>query len=605
MATATDMADETRQEAMRLRTSRWRNFVGYIFGDNPLIGAASIMLLIISGFATWSGMTDFIVGAQGSGAESVGKSIGGIEVTNDAVIISIVVALTLLMWLALREAFGRERTLRERLIMMPLYAFLALWSVGFGYGFWWSLIAGQEATKTSMAAMQNDARDATGAIAARLEAVRIQLDSVVSWSDSQMQREERSGGSCGIRSGAGRGPLYNARASVRDSVASLRDNITQSWIGPVQTELERLRQTASTAPSGQSLVERQAAFEARASSIRSSAKSIAARSNELGTSTASEMRALAQAVAVKPGETGFSCYDPTLAQRLSSAAEQAAQPAVLDLREAAFNEGPAGVANAVKNLWANIGEGLERLLQRIMGSQSPDGRDLEGQPITGRDLIALLATLGVDLGLFALTALNPPHRPIIPIHTRARAHIRRAIERAGQTDGVTLEWIRKHIIHHRQKSYLVIPNLYSTTEDEREKALAMNKLAGVLDDLRVVRWPHRARFPYGLFGFGRSELQTLKAEETIGQSDTDISDYRRELLKNKQANLSDADRQRIEIKLGNAPHRNHGLFSKAEVALESADWSDRAQGDLEVFVLNDTEGLTPLLEELNALRRPE
>ena len=34
-----------------------------------------------------------------------------------------------------------------------------------------------------------------------------------------------------------------------------------------------------------------------------------------------------------------------------------------------------------------------------------------GELITIRDLITLLATLGIDSGLFALTALNPPSTP--------------------------------------------------------------------------------------------------------------------------------------------------------------------------------------------------
>jgi hypothetical protein len=47
------------------------------------------------------------------------------------------------------------------------------------------------------------------------------------------------------------------------------------------------------------------------------------------------------------------------------------------------------------------------------------------------------------------------------------------------------------------------------------------------------------------------------------------------------------------------PIRNHGLFSKAERALEMAGWSERARRDVEVFRLVDTEGLTPLLMVLN------
>ncbi len=101
---------------------------------------------------------------------------------------------------------------------------------------------------------------------------------------------------------------------------------------------------------GSTVAERQQSFNAMATNIRSRARDIAARSNELGKSTATEMRAIAAAVSVAPGQSGFSCYDPTLAQRLTQAAVQADQPATLNLREAAFNEGPAGVANAIKRL---------------------------------------------------------------------------------------------------------------------------------------------------------------------------------------------------------------------------------------------------------------
>src|SRR6202050_4606209 len=94
----------------------------------------------------------------------------------------------------------------------------------------------------SLSGLQEDARDAGSAIAARLQAVQAQLDNVVSWSDSQMARENASGGTCGVPSGAGRGPLYNARLGVRDSIASLRDGITKSWLGPVQTDLHQLGQ---------------------------------------------------------------------------------------------------------------------------------------------------------------------------------------------------------------------------------------------------------------------------------------------------------------------------------------------------------------------------
>jgi hypothetical protein len=45
--------------------------------------------------------------------------------------------------------------------------------------------------------------------------------------------------------------------------------------------------------------------------------------------------------------------------------------------------------------------------------------------------------------------------------------------------------------------------------------------------------------------------------------------------------------------------RNHGLFSKAQRALDIAGWSPRAQEDVEIYRLVDTDGLTPLLIVLN------
>ncbi|MFM1816597.1 MAG: hypothetical protein RLZ98_3292 [Pseudomonadota bacterium] len=580
--------------------------IDYIFGRNALIGIASLMLLAISGFATWSGMSDFIIGVSQTPG-SVGRPIAGLSVTNEMLVIAIVIALTFLMWLALRETFGAQRSLRDRLITFPLYLFLFLWSVGFGYGFWWSLIAGEEATRSSLSNLQEDARDASSAIAARLDAVKIQLDSVVAWSESQMAREEGSGGSCGLASGAGRGPLYNARKSVRDAVASLRDNISKSWLGPVQADIEALKKSAS-GPEGVTVEERQKTFEALAGNIRARARSIAARSNELGKSTAAEMKSLAAVVSIQPGKAGFSCFDPTLAQRLNQAAAQADEPAVLRLREATFNEGPAGVANAVKRMWANMGTYIAYPFQFVLTAGNVPV-DPNAETITGRDLIALLATIGVDLGLFALTALNPPNtpppRPVSDTYKRRiRDAINVTIQRAPGTD---LEWVHRHLVHHNEKSYFVIPNLYLTGEipdaikdglagetdddkwealkkqnealagdlkNEKLRGLAMNQLAGVLFDLKLIR-PLKEK-----------ELDAF-AKEELRRSKSDLDPLRH------RSGESGANAEGVKAL------RNHGLLSKARRSLDTAGWSQDARRDAEIFELLDAGGITPLLSVLN------
>ena len=583
-------------EAASKPSKTWRRRLDYIFGRNTLIGVASLMLLFLSGYATWHGMRDFIIGASSTAA---GPTSGTMSIPNDILVIGVVVALTFLMWLALRETFGAGRDFGDRIIMFVLYVFLAIWSIGFGYGFWWSLISGEEATRTGLSGLQEDARDASAVVAARLDAVRSQLDNVVSWSEGQMTREETSGGSCGTSSGAGRGPLYNARRGVKDSVATLRDGMVRSWLEPVQAEVEQLRQSAQSLAGG-TVEERQRNFENTASQIRGSARNIAARSNELGKSTAAEMRALAESVSVAPGQPGFSCYDPTLAQRLTQAAAQADQPAEVKLRDAAFSEGPAGVANAVKNLWKNIGAYTGSLFTYVFsGGTEPAGQTHAGDPITGRDLIALLASIGVDFGLLVLAILNPPaRRPEMAGDKRReiQAAIATAIARAPDAD---IEWVRRHFIYHRTHSYLVIPNLYSAdSEKEGAKALAMNQLAGVLDDLDLVEWPKAGWPKNAKTKLIKSELQKLKDEEEIG-SDTDLTDIRKKWLE-KAGHTDGPDAEARDEQVRNAaPLRNHGLFSKAERALTIAGWSEQARRDVEVYRLVDTEGLTPILDVLN------
>lgn len=579
----------------RSAIASWGRGIDYLFGRNALIGLASAMLLLISGYATWSGMNDFIVGASSA---SKGRDMpGGFSVSHTHLVIAVTIALTFLMWIALRESIGHGRKLFQRLITFPLYIFLVLWSVGFGYGFWWSLIAGEEATRNSFAALQEDARDSTAAISARLDAVKTQLDSVVTWSDGQMTREESSGGSCGVASGAGRGPLYNARRSVRDSITSLRDGVSKSWVGPVQAEVEVLRKAAAGLE-GDGGEDRQKRFEAASAQIRGSARSIANRSNELGKSTANEMRAIADAVSVASGQTGFTCHDPTLAQRLRQAAEQAAEPAKLLLRQAVFSEGPAGVANAVKNLWTNMGAYVVSLGSYMLsGGKKPLDHTAGGEPITGRDMIALLATIGIDLGLFVLALLDRPaappnerdgfarqqaslHLPSPAVVRQLSAAFQTAVARAPDAN---LEWVRQHFIHHTGASYFVTPNLYGVNKQgenskkEELRALALNQLAGVMEDVKLIRT------------VSPRELQDfLKEEERASLSDLSTA-------RNKW-------RERIKKTSGGEteiPIRNHGLLSKAERALDIAGWSKESIRDIEVYRLIDVEGLTPLLSLLS------
>jgi hypothetical protein len=120
----------------------------------------------------------------------------------------------------------------------------------------------------------------------------------------------------------------------------------------------------------------------------------------------------------------------------------------------------------------------------------------------------------------------------------------------------------------------------------------MNQLAGVLDDLKLVR----GLSTFELRRFGREEMR---------DSYTDLTPFRQERSEDEAAQGAPKPWTRWFGRAGwppkgGGPHiRNHGLLSKAQRALDIAKWSPAAQRDVEIFRLVDSEGLTPLLTLLN------
>src|SRR5262245_25922719 len=101
--------DSKMAEARATSLTGGARIADYLFGRGARIGLASVMLLLISGYATWDGMRDFIVGVSSSPASREREIPGGLSIPNDVLVIAVVVALTFLMWLALRETFGAQR----------------------------------------------------------------------------------------------------------------------------------------------------------------------------------------------------------------------------------------------------------------------------------------------------------------------------------------------------------------------------------------------------------------------------------------------------------------------------------------------------------------
>ncbi len=606
-------------------SNRFSRAVDYIFGRNILIGAAALMLLAISGYATWHGMTDFIIGTQQDAAAAFEpREIGGLAVTNDALIVAITVALTFLMWLSLRETFGSRRSIGARLVTLPLYFFLMLWSVGFGYGFWWSLIAGPTATQEGLEVQVAAANAKATDVVEQLEAVSSSLAVVVRVSEERMALEESQGGSCGRASGAGQGPLYQARRSVRDDVANLRDSMVVGWLDPVRVNAEALNQTADalqTGIEGATVSERGAAFRASVNDIRRSVVQIAATSNAQAAIYAPQLNALAAQLDIPFGEPGFFCHDPRLASALRVAAERASLEVSDALPEAAFNEGAAGVANAVLILWENVGDYLAAIgdwwgAPETQSEGAEVAQTDDGDPITGRDLIALLAAIGVDLGLFALTVLNPPtaaparrdslddtlQRMYEPSEVSIReiaSIVRTSLMVAPDT---TLEWVRKHFFSHLGYSYFAIPNLADCPPNtgRENKALAINQLAGVLNKMKLIQALDRPKRGYRrhirrdlsrgyLESRWREALDAASVTEPPEGRDAEAPDFQNTVLRWWSLWLT----RRVENRWWRPD-----FVAKAERALEIAGWSDEERGRPEVYFVYHREGLEPILTVL-------
>jgi len=367
--------------------------LGELF-DASAIGIVTLMLLGASFFATWRGMRDFIIGNDlATGLASQG------------LVVAIVLALTLAMYVTLRELIapyylnGLWPAIWKRLVALPLYLLLAVWSIGFGYGFWWSIIAGQGVTDTELTRSVTTLREQTSDIRSRISAAGSVMASAEALSDQKARNEAERGGTCGVASPPGDGPLARARSETQSQIAAISATVQGDWLPSITARLDVLDadlETVRTAPRDTDLAARKAAFDRVYSSARLSAREISTDAAARGRSIAAQLRSKANQLSSPPANGRVSyCYDPDLAASLTAAANEIDQPFDVVVPDFRFSEGPEGVARAVEDLWGYVlaPAGIE-----VAGSR-------RGSP-NGRSLIALVATIGVDFALLVFALLR-------------------------------------------------------------------------------------------------------------------------------------------------------------------------------------------------------
>lgn len=379
--------------ANRHRPRHPLSHIGELF-DASAHGLVTLLLLAASFFATWRGMDDFISSYE------VGSGRGP-----QALVLLIVATLSLAMYVALREMIapynvtGLWSAFWKRAVAFILYAVLALWSVGFGYGFWWSLVAGQSATEATLQRTVTAVRDETSDMRARLAAASSVMSSAEQLSDLKAEQEAARGGTCGVSSPPGDGPLARARSETQAQIAVLATTVRDEWQAPLAARLSSIESNLQSALEGEvANTDRKATFETLARQTQSAAREISADATARGRTIAAQLRSKAEQLSTPPenGRVAY-CYDPDLAAGLITAADELAQDYVINVPAFSFAEGADGVARAIESLAVGVVSAVPGVKVQPVAAPSA---------MAGRDIVALMAAIGIDLALFILALLR-------------------------------------------------------------------------------------------------------------------------------------------------------------------------------------------------------
>ena len=352
------------------------------FTRDIALNSLILLLLGLSFFATLVGLLGF-----------VDDRAGGANFASRSTTTALVLTLTLAMYIALRE------TLRpRRWIYWPaaaaLYTLLALWSIGFGYGYWWSALASGPATERTRSEAVEIVRTGAADAIARLDAASSQMAAAVTLSEQRAAQEKETGGSCGRPSRPGDGPRTRARLAIHTSVSDIALRLETQWRPPLSTEIDTVIGLVATADLSDA-----DAFDANLIRARQTADRLEATAKFQSQAIADDLRTLSKRLNDPTGlEQPDGCFDPLLGDRLSAVSTHFDAPFRLSPPALSSSAGQAGVAEAIESLWRRAGGivGLTHLTPTT--------------PLTGRALAALIAAIAVDVSLFAFTLLQPRRR---------------------------------------------------------------------------------------------------------------------------------------------------------------------------------------------------
>lgn len=387
----------------------------------------------LSGFALW-GFFLLSVLATGLGfadLRAAGTETGELSAAELAITIATTLFVVSAMVVALHHLVSPDTSWRLKPAAFVFYLLFAVWSVGFGYGFFWKELAGQEFTRRQFVAVTGDMAAAVERAAGAAAAAELATQDAAETARARSEEEAARGGTCANRPGSvpGEGPLMRSRFAFADRAGALAGELRRDWIDPVAGDGARLRLQADAlargvvpAAAAETGAERERleklarapelpSAERRAlfTGVHEDARAFAAKANDLralhAEAFAGRLRQLAAEVGADPARPGSPdparaadpgyCWDVVLAEKLVAAAERVRSVQDVAVPPFEFLEGPKATRAAFF--------GLIGWMAGAVGIETPGDSKFV---FDDKAFLALFASLAVDLGIVFLTLMG-------------------------------------------------------------------------------------------------------------------------------------------------------------------------------------------------------
>jgi hypothetical protein len=400
---------------------RWRWLIAP-FSPRGLSGFALLGFFLLSVLATGLGFADL---------RAANTDTGELSAFELAFTIATTLFVVTAMMVALHQLVAGQAWW-IRVVSFFFYVLFAIWTVGFGYGFFWKELAGQEFTERQFEGVITDLSGSITRTSAALETSERATADVAALASSRAQTEAAEGRTCANHPGStpGEGPLMRSRFAFAARAQNLGAEVRTVWIAPVATQRARLERQVSAlvnrAPPAASLdlpaaervtleklsaasrlpsAERRALF----TSVHEEARAFANAANDLrslhANAFADRLVSLAAEVGPDPQRPGSAdparasdpgyCWDVVLSEKLIAASTQIRAVEPVTTPEFEFLEGPKATRAAFF--------GLIQWITQPLGLKFEGSRDFV---FDDKAFLALFASIAVDLGIVFLTIIR-------------------------------------------------------------------------------------------------------------------------------------------------------------------------------------------------------